>query len=84
MAAGGVYQFQTEPAAEEFESQLPDAIDLFNRSMRAGHNIHAGLETISQETFDPVRMEFRKVLEELALGSQIDAALHNLGATSTA
>jgi tight adherence protein B len=63
----------------KFEEQLPDAIDLFNRSMRAGHNIHAGLETVSQETFDPVRMEFRKVLEELALGSQIEAALQNLG-----
>jgi tight adherence protein B len=58
---------------------LPDAIDLFNRSMKAGHNIHAGLETIAQETFDPVRMEFRKVIEELALGSTIDETLHSLG-----
>src|SRR5258708_748257 len=64
----------------KFEENLPDAIDLFNRSMKAGHNIHSGLETISQETFDPVRMEFRKVLEELALGSQIETALHNMGA----
>jgi tight adherence protein B len=63
----------------KFEEALPDAIDLFNRSMKAGHNIHSGLETIAQETFDPVRMEFRKVLEELALGSQLEAALHNLG-----
>lgn len=63
----------------KFELQLPDAIDLFNRSMKAGHNIHAGLEAIAQESFDPVRMEFKKVLEELALGSQIEAALHNLG-----
>jgi tight adherence protein B len=63
----------------KFEEQLPDAIDLFNRSMRAGHNIHSGLETIAQESFDPIKMEFRKVLEELALGSQVDAALHNLG-----
>ncbi len=71
--------FKRKRRLKKFEEQLPDAIDLFNRSMRAGHNIHAGLETISQETFDPVRMEFRKVLEELALGSQIEAALHNLG-----
>jgi tight adherence protein B len=71
--------FKRKKRLKKFEEQLPDAIDLFNRSMRAGHNIHAGLETISQETFDPVRMEFRKVLEELALGSQIEAALHNLG-----
>jgi tight adherence protein B len=72
--------FKRKKRLKKFEEQLPDAIDLFNRSMRAGHNIHSGLETISQETFDPVRMEFRKVLEELALGSQIEAALHNLGA----
>ncbi|HEX4592620.1 MAG TPA: type II secretion system F family protein [Bryobacteraceae bacterium] len=63
----------------KFEESLPDAIDLFNRSMKAGHNIHAGLETIAQETFDPIRMEFRKVVEELALGAPIEETLHGLG-----
>ncbi len=63
----------------KFEESLPDAIDLFNRSMRAGHNIHSGLETIGAETIEPVKMEFRRVVEELALGSQLEAALHNLG-----
>ena len=63
----------------KFEEQLPDAIDLFTRSMRAGHNIHSGLETIAEETSDPVKMEFRKAVEELALGSQVEAALHKLG-----
>src|SRR5205823_459153 len=29
----------------KFEDQLPDAIDLFTRTMRSGHNIHSGLET---------------------------------------
>lgn len=64
---------------KKFEEQLPDSIDLFNRAMKAGHNIHAGLETIASETPDPSRQEFRKVIEELALGIQLDAALHNLG-----
>jgi tight adherence protein B len=63
----------------KFEQNLPDAIDLFNRTMRAGHTIHSGLETIAQETLDPVRMEFKKVVEEMALGSTLDAALHGLG-----
>ena len=63
----------------KFEEQLPDAIDLFTRTMRAGHNIHSGLETIANETADPVRMEFRKMMEELALGSQVEPALHGLG-----
>jgi tight adherence protein B len=63
----------------KFEAMLPDAIDLFNRSMKAGHNTHAGLETIAQETFDPVRKEFRKVIEELALGAPLEETLHSLG-----
>lgn len=63
----------------KFEEQLPDAIDLFNRSMKAGHNIQSGLETIAQETFDPMRMEFKKVIEEMALGSPVEDALHHLG-----
>ncbi|HKE29134.1 MAG TPA: type II secretion system F family protein [Bryobacteraceae bacterium] len=63
----------------KFEEQLPDAIDLFTRTMRAGHNIHSGLETIANETADPVKMEFRKLMEELALGSQVEPALHGLG-----
>ena len=58
---------------------LPDAIDLFTRTMRAGHNIHSGLETIATETSDPVKMEFKKLMEELALGSQVEPALHGLG-----
>jgi tight adherence protein B len=64
---------------KKFETLLPDAIDLFTRTMRAGHNIHSGLETIAEETADPVRMEFRKVVEELALGSAVEPALHSLG-----
>lgn len=63
----------------KFESQLPDAIDLFNRSMKAGHNIQSGLETIATETADPMRQEFKKLMEEMGLGSTLDAALHNLG-----
>jgi tight adherence protein B len=64
---------------KKIEEQLPDAIDLFNRAMKAGHNIHAGLETLASESPEPAKMEFRKVIEELALGSPLEAALHNLG-----
>ena len=72
-------EYKRRQRLRKIDEQLPDAIDLFNRSMKAGHNIHAGLETIAKESPEPVRMEFRKVIEELALGSPIEAALHNLG-----
>ncbi|MFN0169415.1 MAG: type II secretion system F family protein [Bryobacteraceae bacterium] len=64
---------------EKFEENLPDSIDLFTRTMRAGHNIHSGLETMADETLEPVRGEFKKLMEELALGSPIEEALRNLG-----
>jgi tight adherence protein B len=63
----------------KFEQNMPDAIDLFNRSMKAGHNIQSGLETLASETSDPVRGEFKRVIEELSLGSPLEDALHNLG-----
>jgi tight adherence protein B len=63
----------------KFEEMLPDAIDLFTRTMRSGHNIHSGLETIASETADPVRMEFKKLMEQLALGAPLETALHDLG-----
>ena len=72
-------QWKRSKRLRKFEEQLPDCIDLFNRAMKAGHNIHAGLETIASETSDPAKQEFRKVVEELALGMQLDTALHNLG-----
>src|SRR5262249_2468976 len=38
-----------------------------------------GLGTIAAETMDPIRMEFKKLMEELALGSQVEPAMHGLG-----
>lgn len=71
--------FQRKRRLGKFEHQLPEAINLFNRSMKAGHNIQSGLATIAEESLDPVRKEFKKMLEELALGSTTETALHNLG-----
>jgi tight adherence protein B len=71
--------FMRDRRLSKFEHQLPDAINLFNRSMKAGHNIQSGLTTIAEESLDPVKKEFQKLLEELALGSTTETALHNLG-----
>lgn len=62
----------------KFQDTFPDAIDLFNRSMKAGHTITSGLETVASEMGDPVRMEFKKVIEELNLGAPLDNALLGL------
>ena len=63
----------------QIEEMLPEAIDLFIRAMRAGHNIHSGLQVLAEETHDPLAGEFKKLVEELALGSTVEEASHNLG-----
>lgn len=63
----------------QIEEMLPDAIDLFTRAMRAGHNIHSGLQVLAEETPEPLGSEFRKLVEDLTLGSTVGEALHSLG-----
>src|SRR5437899_5078549 len=63
----------------QIEEMLPESIDLFTRAMRAGHNIHSGLQVLADEAPEPIAGEFKKVGEELSLGSSIESALHNLG-----
>lgn len=63
----------------QIEEMLPDAIDLFTRAMRAGHNIHSGLQVLADETVEPLGGEFKKLVEDLTLGSTVEEALHSLG-----
>ena len=63
----------------QIEEMLPEAIDLFTRAMRAGHNIHSGLQVLADETVEPLGGEFKKVVEDLTLGSTMEEALHSLG-----
>src|SRR5256712_5489808 len=63
----------------QIEEMLPDSIDLFTRAMRAGHNIHSGLQILADETAEPLGTEFKKLVEDLTLGSTVGEALHSLG-----
>src|SRR5688500_8434714 len=41
-----------------FEAQLPDAIDLLGRAIRAGHSVSTGLKLVAEESEDPLAGEF--------------------------
>jgi tight adherence protein B len=62
----------------EFEERFPDAIDLLGRSIRAGHAFTTGLETIAEETAEPVAGEFRQVFEEQKFGLPLRESLLGL------
>lgn len=61
-----------------FEEQLPDAIDLIGRAIRAGHPLSAGFKMVAEESRDPVAEEFRRVFEEQRFGLNFDETMFGL------
>ena len=62
----------------KFERQLPDALDLLARSLRAGHALSTGLRMVAREFDDPIGTEFHKTQAQIALGVSIDQAVKAL------
>ncbi len=62
----------------QMEAQLPDAIDLIARAMRAGHAFPATLQMVAEESPDPLAQEFRIVHDEMNFGLSLDDAFRNL------
>lgn len=61
------------------ENQLPDALDLMGRAMRAGHAFPSALRMVGNEMPEPIASEFRLVFEEINYGISTQEALVNLG-----
>lgn len=61
-----------------FNEQLPDAIDVIIRSLKAGHPINAAMELVSQEMADPLGTEFGLAVDEMTYGLELRDALENL------
>ena len=58
--------------------QLPDALDLISRALKAGHAFPSGLQMVGEETQDPIAGEFRIVHDEINFGVAVPTALANL------
>jgi tight adherence protein B len=58
--------------------QLPDALDLISRALKAGHAFPSGLQMVGEEAHDPIAGEFRIVHDEINFGVAVPAALTNL------
>ncbi len=64
----------------KFEEQLPDALDLIGRALRAGHAFPSGLKMAGEEMPDPIGTELRMTHDEVNFGVSVPQALLNLGA----
>lgn len=62
----------------KFEKQLPEALSLIARALRAGHAFTSGMKLVAEEFTDPIGPEFDETLDEINFGLSVDSALKNL------
>jgi len=63
---------------KKFASQLPDALELISRALRAGHSLAAGFSLVQDEMPAPISEEFGRVFDEQNLGIPFEDALESL------
>jgi tight adherence protein B len=62
-----------------FTLKLPEALDVANRSLAAGHPLAAAITLVSREMPDPVGSEFGILADEMTYGVELETALANMG-----
>ncbi len=86
MAGGGVgvvipyliLKFKKKRRVKKFEKQLPEALDLLARGLKAGHAFASGLQLVASEMDNPIGFEFFKTFKEYTHGLDLNTALLNL------
>lgn len=61
---------------DKFQAQMPDAMELMARALRAGQSFQAALHIIAEEMPNPIAAEFGRVYEEQNLGVSLEDALN--------
>jgi tight adherence protein B len=61
-----------------FGIQLPEALELITRSLKAGHPVPVAIAMVAREMPDPIGTEFGVVADEVTYGSDLVSALHNM------
>lgn len=61
-----------------FGIQLPEALELITRSLKAGHPVPVAIAMVAREMPDPIGTEFGLVADEVTYGSDLVSALHSM------
>lgn len=61
-----------------FEQQLPDTLGLWVNALRSGYSVLQAMEAISKDAPEPTSTEFRRVVQEVQLGIDMQDALDHL------
>lgn len=63
---------------KKFGLQMPEALELLSRSLRAGHSLNAGFGLVGSEMEAPLATEFARAFEEQNFGIPLDEALDDM------
>ncbi len=61
-----------------FLDEMPQAVELISRALRAGHGLASGMRLVAEEMKGPIADEFGRVFEEQNLGIPIEISLRGM------
>ena len=64
---------------KQFGEQLPDALDMMVRSLRAGHPVSIAMGLAAKQMPDPIGTEIGIAVDEMTYGLELSEALANVG-----
>jgi len=60
---------------EKFEEQLPDAVDVMKRALRAGHPFNSCIKLVADDMDEPISREFEMTFADVNYGNDLRRAL---------
>jgi tight adherence protein B len=70
--------FRRSKRMANFAKQLPEALELISRALRAGHSLASGFNLVAEEMQEPICREFGRAYEAQNLGKPLDQALEEM------
>lgn len=63
---------------QKLSAQLPDALDLMARGLKAGHPLNASIATVAETMPDPIGTEFGILFDQISYGDEMTVAVRKL------
>jgi tight adherence protein B len=75
LVPAAVLRAQRDRRSRKLSEQLPEALDMMARSLRAGHALTSAFEVVASEMAEPVAVEFGRAFESQRLGLPVEQAI---------
>lgn len=69
-----------ERRSRALSEQLPEALDMMARSLRAGHALTSAFQLVATEMPEPISIEFARAFEQQRLGMPLERAVREMAA----